>query len=169
MTKATFGSYIDYDETEKLARIYVSENDASPSIPLNVSLEDGSDVDLVEGESCEVSIWSNEYSDLGVYTPEECAEQGFGSVLPHKLIPSGTFPADPSKEREFTQNATIVFTAVVLEAEKTVDPEDDEPCYKLLLEAYGLTFSLLYFGHGPVEPGYVVDGTAWIYGKLKRA
>ncbi len=168
MTKAKFGFYKDYDEREKLARIYITVDDLPFSMPVNISLEDGSDMDLNEDENCEATIWSDEYRNLGILTPEECLQSGYKTTAPHSLIPSGTFPGNPKNNESFEQNATIIFTGVVVEAEKTVHSGEDDPKYKLLIEAYGLTFWLYYYGNDYVEPGYIADGMCWIYGKLKR-
>lgn len=169
MTHAKFGFYEDYDDDEKLARIYVSVDDLPFPIPVNISLEDGSDMDLNEDEICEGTIWSDEYWNLRILTPEECLQSGYQTTAPHSLIPSGTFPANPKDEETFKQNATVIFKGVVLEVKKTIDPGGNDPKYKLLIEAYGLTFWLYYYGDDDVEPGYIADGMCWIYGKLKRA
>lgn len=168
MTTAKFGFYEDYDETEKLARIYISIDDLPVPMPVNISLEDGSDMDLIKDEICEATIWSDEYWGLSVVTPEERLQSGYKTTTPHSLIPSGTFPAKPEDWETFKQNATICFTGVVTEADKTVDPGEEDPKYKLYIEAYGLTFWLYYYGDDDVEPGYIAEGTCWIYGKLRR-
>ena len=169
MTKAIFGKYIDYDEEEKLAHIYVK---ADMLMPLNISLEDGSDLDLIEKEQCVASIWSNEYYSLGVYTPQEWEKDG-GLPSPRKLIPSGTFPADsyknPNWEENFKQNATVIFSGTVIIAERTIDPVEEDPRWKLLIDCYGISFWLYYYEDELVEPGYIADGVAWLSGKLKRA
>ena len=144
MTKAKFGFYEDYDNIEKLARIYVTVDDLPFPMPVNISLEDGSDMDLNEDEYCEATIWSDEYWNLNILTPEERLQSGYRTTTPHSLIPSGTFSAKPEEEETFKQNATIIFRGVVLETVKTVDPGVDEPKCKLLIEAYGLSLWLYY-------------------------
>ena len=168
MTKAKFGFYMDYDETEKLARIYASKI----RMPINITLEEGSDLDLKEGDPCEVLIWSDEYESLSVSSLEEWGDPDAALNPPRMLIPSGTFAADftvnPDWKKTFRQNGTISFTGSVICAERIHSPKNDDPKWKLFIESFELSFWLYFFEDKHVEPGYIVDGEAWLSGKLKR-
>ena len=167
VTQASFGFYLDCGE-RKLARIYTE----TETIPLNLMLEEGSDLTLDTGDLCEADIWSNEYEDLWFSSPEEWGP-GTAENPPRSLIPSGTFAADfaedPNWEEHFIQNETILFTGSVIEAERIEKPGADDPKWRLLIESFELSFWLYYYGDTPIEPGYVVDGVAWLRGTLKRA
>lgn len=73
MAQASFGFYVDSGE-EKLARIY-----SKIYMPLNITLDEGSDLNLSEREPCEVDIWSNEYEELGIYSLEEWGDPNAAS------------------------------------------------------------------------------------------
>lgn len=162
-TYVSFVEYINCIETKRLARVKTPEYD----IPVNVSLEESSDPDLCEGQHCTVQLWSNEYS-ISIYSSvEEYRKDGTGWA-PISLVPSGTFPAD-LKRKDFKQNATIVFTGIVREAERTPLTEEDAPTWRLRIETLGFMFDLYYYGDKILEPGFVVDGVVWLYGTLKRA
>jgi len=167
MAQASFGFYVDSGE-EKLARIY-----SKIYMPLNITLDEGSDLNLSEREPCEVDIWSNEYEELGIYSLEEWGDPNAASNPPRRLIPCGTFAAnfaeDSNWEENFKQNGTIIFTGSVIEAERINNPKEGDPKWKLLVESFKLSFWLYYYGDSPIEPGYIVNGVAWLHGKLKRA
>ena len=89
-------------------------------------------------------------------------------MAPVSMIPIGTFPANPEQD-DFQQNAMILFTGFVREVERNPEPEDGAPFWKIRIETYGLVFDLYYFEDEPVEPGYLIHGRAWLYGRLHKS
>ena len=155
----TFGHYIDYDERETLARIYTEDE-----VPLNVSLDAGSDMDLKAEEPCSAAFWSNDY-EVSVYPSEEAyyqaAEQA-AQMASIAMIPMGTFSPEQ-------QTAAILFSGIVREVERNPEPQEGMPLWRLRIETYAFHFDLYYYQDEPVAPGYVIHGQAWLYGKVTRA
>ena len=163
MCKAVFDAYMKYDEDETLARVIVGEDE----VPLNISLLDGSDRDLAQGEACGAFLWSTDYEMTAYPTEEEYYEKDDSHMASVSMIPMGTFPAEPEQE-DFQQNAFILFSGIVREAERNPQPEEGAPLWRLQVETYALTFDLFSFEEEQILPGAVVHGHAWLYGKLKR-
>ena len=161
MNEAVFGEYMAYSGEETLARIYLGDE----KIPVNISLEEGSDPDLESGMICSAEIWSNEY-EIGVYSSEEEYEEEETGMATVSMIPMGTFPAD-EKQENFTQNAFVLFTGIVREVEPNPAPKEDDPLWRLRIETYALTFDLFYYENEPVEIGSVVEGQVWLRGTLR--
>ncbi len=162
MTTAVFRAYLDYDERERLARLELEDG-----IPLNISLDRGSDTDLREGERCTVRLWTNDYA-VDVYASEEEYRE---AALPTDLlsmIPTGTFPSDP-KDMYSGQAASILFSGIVREVVRNPAPKEGEPVCMLQVETYAMRFDLFSFEDDGIEPGFVLHGEAWIFGTLKRA
>ncbi len=162
MTKVTFSAYMDYDETETLARVMLEEG-----IPLNISILQGSDMDLREGEACEVSLWTNDY-EISVYDSEEEYSREEPNFAALSMIPAGTFLPDP-EENDSRQSAAILFSGIVREAERNPDPQEEDPNWRLAVETYGMDFDLFSYDEEAPAPGSILHGHAWIYGTLKRA
>ena len=162
MNKTVFGGYMEFSEEETLARVYMSDEE----IPVNISLEAGSDMDLKSGEQCDVLPWSDDY-EVSVYPSEEEYSKSGSHMATISMIPMGTFPADPEQE-DFKQNAFILFTGIVREVERNPEPEEGTPLWRLRIETYSFSFDLYYFEDEPIEPGFIVHGRAWLYGTLKR-
>lgn len=168
MNKAVFGCYMDYDEEETLARINLIE-DGGLEVPVNVSLDDESDMDIENGERCEAELWSNEY-EVSFYPSEEAYYKADTSQMAAiSMIPMGTFPASSEEEKDYKQNAMILFTGIVREVAVNPNRETDEPKYWLRIETFALTFDLYYYGTETVEPGFLVHGEVWLYGQINRA
>ena len=161
-TKVIFGSYIEYDEQETLARVNTLEDE----VPLNISLKDGSDMDLKENESCSVHLWTNDYA-IDIYSTEKEYNRQNIHMAPISMIPTGTFPANPD-EKDFKQNASILFSGIVKEIERNPDPREGAPIWRLGIETYPFYFDLFYYEDEPVVKGNLVHGRAWLYGTLKR-
>lgn len=161
MNKTVFGGYMEYSEEETLARIYLGDDE----VPVNISLDEVSDMDLENGVDCSVEIWSNDY-DVSIYPSEEEYEKSDTKMATISMIPMGTFPANPEQEG-FRQNAMVLFTGIVREVEQNPTPEEGTPLLRLRIETYSFTFDLFYFEDAPVEPGFIVHGRAWLYGILK--
>ena len=160
--KASFKAYMDYDERERLARLELEDG-----IPLNVSLDGGSDTDLREGEACTVRLWTNDYA-VDVYETEEAYREAEPRMDTLSMIPTGTFPSDP-EERNFRQTAAILFSGIVRGVVRNPEPKEGEPVCMLRIESCAIDFDLFYFGGEPLEPGSILHGEAWLYGTLKRA
>ncbi len=163
--EAYFGELITFDEEETLARLYFPND--GPDVPVNISLADVSDVDLREGETCEVRLWSDEYVDLAVCSDEEEYLRTDPKMAPVSMIPMGTFSIDP-EQTDFQQNAMIYFTGIVKEAWSFPELQEDDPTQRLRIETFALTFDLFYYGDEPVEPGSIVQATVWLYGRVNR-
>ena len=88
-------------------------------------------------------------------------------MAPISMIPMGTFSANP-EQKDFRQNAMILFTGIVREAERNPEPEEDAPVWRLRIETYALSFDLYYFEDELVQPGYLVHGQVWLYGAVRR-
>lgn len=161
-TKVIFSGYIEYDEQETLARVNTLEDE----VPLNISLKDGSDMDLMENESCSVHLWTNDYA-IDIYSTEKEYDRQKTHMAPISMIPTGTFPANPD-EKDFKQNASILFSGIVKEIERNPDPREGAPIWRLGIETYPFYFDLFYYEDEPVVKGNLVHGRAWLYGTLKR-
>ena len=94
-----FGNYMDYSENETLARVYVSTDDVR--VPVNISLDEGSDVTLREGDLCDAVLWSNDY-DVQIFASDEEYRKADTQMAPVSMIPMGTFPANPD-QKDFQQ------------------------------------------------------------------
>ena len=160
--KVTFSAYMEYDETESLARVILEEE-----VPLNISLLPGSDRDLREGEACEVSLWTNDY-EISVYDSEEEYSREEPHFAALSMIPVGTFLPGP-EQKDFRQSAAILFSGIVREAEHNPDPQEGAPNWRLAVETYGMDFDLFSYDEEAPGPGSILHGHAWIYGRLKRA
>ena len=161
MMSVTFRAYMDYDERERLARIELEDG-----IPLNVSLDGGSDADLREGESCSVRLWTNDYA-VDVFASEEEYRETENPMDTLSMIPTGTFPADPETPNS-RQSASILFSGIVRGVVRNPEPKEDEPLCMLRIETYGASFDLFFFGDEAPGTGSVINGEAWLYGTLKR-
>jgi len=159
-----FNSYLEYSEDEMLARVQVQTEDLP--VPVNISLDEGSDMNLEEGDSCEAALWSNEY-EVKIFSSDDEYRKAGTQMAPVSMIPIGTFPANPDQE-DFQQNAMIYFTGFAREVERNPNPEEGAPVWRIRVETYGLTFDLFYFEDEPVAPGYLVHGRAWLYGELHK-
>ena len=160
--KVIFGGFMQFDENETLARIYVTEDE----IPVNISVGNDSDTDLKNGEECTAFFWSDDY-EVSVFPSESDYEQLGTHMDTISMIPAGTFPADPGRE-DFKQNALILFTGIVKEVEGNPAPKEGDPLWRLRIETYGLSFDLYRYEDEPVAPGYIVHGQVWLYGVLKK-
>lgn len=159
-----FNSYLEYSEDEMLARVQVQTEDLP--VPVNISLDEGSDMNLEEGDSCEAALWSNEY-EVKIFSSDDEYRRAGTQMAPVSMIPIGTFPTNPDQE-DFQQNAMIYFTGFAREVERNPEPEEGAPVWRIRVETYGLTFDLFYFEDEPVAPGYLVHGRTWLYGALHR-
>lgn len=161
--KVSFGTYIDFAETETLARVYSVKDE----VPVNISLDDRSDMNLEAGDICEAKLYSTEY-EITIFPNEEEYRKSDINMAPVSMIPRGTFPADPT-QKIFRQNALIIFSGKVKEVEWNPRPKEDEPLMRMLIETYALTFNLFCYEDEPVEPGFIVHGTVWLNGELRKA
>ena len=157
-----FKRYIQYSEEETLAAVLASQD----MVPVNISLDEGSDMNLETGDECVAELWSNDY-EVSIYSNEEEYRAAGTNMAPISMIPMGTFPANPG-QKDFRQNAMILFTGIVREAERNPEPEEDAPVWRLRIETYALSFDLYYFEDELIQPGYLVHGQVWLYGALRR-
>ena len=160
-----FNSYLEYSEEETLARVQTPVEELL--VPINISLDEGANMDLKEGDLCSAALWSNDY-EVEIFSSEDEYRKSGTKMAPVSMIPIGTFPANPEQD-DFQQNAMILFTGFVREVERNPEPEDGAPFWKIRIETYGLVFDLYYFEDEPVEPGYLIHGRAWLYGRLHKS
>ncbi len=160
-----FNSYLEYSEEETLARVQTPVEELL--VPINISLDEGADMDLKEGDLCSAALWSNDY-EVEIFSSEDEYRQSGTQMAPVSMIPIGTFPANPEQD-DFRQNAMILFTGFVREVERNPEPEDGAPFWKIRIETYGLVFDLYYFEDEPIEPGYLLHGRVWMYGRLHKS
>lgn len=160
-----FNSYLEYSEDETLARVETPVEELL--VPINISLDEGADMDLKEGDLCSAALWSNDY-EVEIFSSEDEYRKSGTQMAPVSMIPIGTFSANPEQD-DFQQNAMILFTGFVREVERNPEPEDGAPFWKIRVETYGLVFDLYYFEDEPIEPGYLIHGRVWLYGRLHKS
>ena len=164
MDEMVFRGYMKYSEDETLAGLNVSKDE----VPVNISLDHGSDMDLAMGDACKAELWSNEY-EVNLYPSEEEYLKAETHMAPISMIPIGTFPIIPDNpDQIIQQNAWILFTGIVREVERNPEPEDGMPIWRIKIDTYALSFDLFYYEDENVEPGFLVHGRAWLYGTLSR-
>ena len=161
MTEMTFCWYADHEDG-RMARLATMEN----GIPVNIFAESGSDFDLREDENCCIEIFGvgsadNYYADL-----EEYNKAGL-SFAPVSMIPMGVFPAG-GNDVDFTESPHILFTGIVLDAEKDNEAEDDEPNYCVRVKTLDLELIFFCRFDGEISAGGIIHGVAWLYGDIRR-
>ena len=84
------------------------------------------------------------------------------------ICPLGTRQTNLNEE-DLKQNAFILFSGIIREAERNPAPKEGRPVWRLGIETYPFYFDLLYYKDEPVAPGNLVHGRAWLRGTMKRA
>lgn len=84
------------------------------------------------------------------------------------ICPLGTRQTNLNEE-DLKQNAFILFSGIIREAERNPAPKEGSPVWRLEIETYPFYFDLLYYKDEPVAPGNLVHGRAWLRGTMKRA
>ncbi len=163
MTKLTFHYFMNHDEG-KMARMTTSEG---MEIPVNIFIDNAADVeDFPEGPCC-VDICGVS-GDLKIYASEE----EFRAVEPRRdvtsMIPIGTFPAD-GDDKSFKQSPDVLLSGKVLDVGWDPDAGPDEPNCCLVIRTLEMEVNIYLRNNKPVEEGYIVCGSAWMFGGLLEA
>ena len=166
-TAFTYHGCTEYEDNRgsgHMARVETSEE----QIPVNIFMEPESDFSLREGDPCETDVYGVS-RDLKAYPTEEAYYNTSENKLAAKaLIPSGTFPFDPEANDTFKQSPWIIFSGKVLYAEKNPEPDGKAPDYFLAVETFDMTLLVYAACKDEIEEDYIVSGTAWIFGVLKK-
>ena len=160
MTKVRFYHFMRYEDG-KIANVDLSEEE----IPLNIFIDNAEELgDLAECDA-EIDIYGVS-GGVDVYkTEDEYYAQG-NNMAAQSMIPTGTFwVSDETKESG--PQPTILFSGIVKSVETDEEAAEDRPNYLLVIETYGMTFSLYMRHDGEIQAGDIVSGRAWIYGDLK--
>ena len=160
--KFIFRHYTDYEEG-KLARVETLESE----IPVNIHAEDNSDWKLRDGNVCEAEVFAVG-NDIAIYSSEMEYEKAGNRMATISMIPMGTFPADP-EDKNFKQNAHVLYTGKVLDVEKNEEAKADEPNYLLAVQTYELQFNLYAHYDGLIEEGNLIHGVAWLFADVIKA
>ncbi len=160
MSKMQFCYFMDYEDG-KMARMETAENE----IPVNIFIDNAADyADAGEGP-CEIQI-CGVGSDIEIYATEEEFEAAHPRLADISMIPAGTFSVN-SDDENFEESPHILFSGRVLDVERNPEAEADGPNCFILVETLEMEVSLYLRCDGPVEPGYIVYGVAWLFGDLQ--
>lgn len=162
MTKVIFKSFFNHED-ERMAHLGVFTDDGL-EIPVNISVGDATGQNLEEDSIYQASLWSDEYK-ISIYADKEeraAAGEGMGAV---SLIPIGTFPADHDWDN-FVPTGLVLFSGNVTDVRLNEETGEDEPTCFVDIQSYGFSFTLHYYGDEMIEEGYIITGTAWLYGDL---
>ncbi len=161
MTELTFKGFMAYEDG-KIACVETTDEE----IPVNIFIDNAEEFeDMQEDSPCAVEI-CGVGSGIKVYASEEDYFMGEGKrMAPVSMIPMGTFPADGDWEN-FEQSPHILFSGRVLGVAWNPSAEPDDANCDIVVETFGFTFNLYLRYEGPVEPGNIVCGIAWLYGDM---
>lgn len=157
-----FSDYNDGDESGKLASL---ETAGEYNVPVNVYAEDKTDFTLLPGEACTAEVIGIG-SGIQAYESEEAYLDSWEHAAPVSLIPIGTFSHDGKSD--FEQSPDILFTGKVVETEIDPDAEPHEPNFRIVVETLDMTLTVYARYNGKIEPGYTVQGHAWLFGDVTR-
>ena len=146
-----------------LARLETEELE----VPFNVLVEDGSDLDLQEEDSCYAELYGTASDNMEVWPTEEALYANGCNMAVPSMIPVGTFPR--TWEEPFFQNPWILFVGTVLEVETAPEASSEQSNYCLLVETLEMTLHLSLHYDGPIKPGDILYGTARLSGRITRA
>ena len=164
MSRFYFCNYIDYEDG-KMAHVSTVEENELDEIPLNIHIDNADQITDMKHCQCDIDVSGVTY-DLEVYPSSEAyAEAGTG-YAEKCLIPIGTFSVSEDKG-SFTPTAHIFFSGRVLEVRWNPDCGPDEPNCCIRVATLGFEFSLYLEYHGEIGEGYIVSGTAWLFGKIE--
>ena len=162
-TMFIFHSYVPYDD--KNDHGFLAAMETTDGIPVNVFAEPGSSNDLQDGDTCEVLVYGV-CSDLTVYTSEEQYRAADTPLDVIAMIPAGTFSPDP-ENTDFKQSPWIIYSGKIIQAQKLEAEDERRPNYFIVVETLGMTIGAYTHFNDEIEPGYVVHGTAWLYGVIE--
>ncbi len=163
MNEFVFRYFADCEDGE-MARLETAEF----GIPVNVFAEDGTDFDLLDGEACKAELFGVGSRDTEIYPNEVAFEKSGSNMAVPSMIPAGTFPANDEAE-DFEESPWIIYVGTVKEVDTDPEANENQPNYCLTVETLEMTLQLYLHYDGPIEPGYILHGTAWLFGPVTRA
>lgn len=159
MTEFVFCGFSDYEDG-KIARLETKET----GIPINVYAEEGTDFSLTKGERCKVDIVAVG-SNIKIYKNEEDYKKTGTPFAPISLIPTGTFPGSQCY-KDFEENAYVLFSGKILEAEMNPEPDEDGPNCCALVETLEMSIRVYFRTSEPDKFGGIISGNAWLFGDI---
>ena len=163
MTDFVFHSFFECEDG-RAARLET----AKMGIPVNVFAEEDTDFDLRDGEACKAELFSVGSQDTGVYPDEAAFEKSGSNMAVLSMIPAGTFPAMDGAEG-FEESPWIIYVGTVKEVDTDPEAGPDQPNYCLTVETLEMTVTVYLHYDGPIEPGYILHGTAWLFADVTSA
>ncbi len=161
MSKFYFYDYIDYEDG-KMAHVCTTDIN---EIPLNIHIDNDDEYPNPKYCECEIDV-AGVTGEINVYKSSEAyydAGTGFADM---SLIPAGTFSVSENADK-FRPSADIIFSGQVLDVQWNPSSGPDEPNCCIRVATLGFEFSLYLEYHGEIKKGYIVSGTAWLFGEIK--
>ena len=160
MSKFFFYDYIDYEEG-RMAHVCTTDMN---EIPLNIHIDNDDEFPDLKDRECEINV-AGVTGDIQVYPEAKAFYEAGTGFYEKSLIPVGTFSV-PGNEDTFRPSADVIFTGQVLDVQWNPDSEPGEPNCCILIETLGFEFSLFLEYDGEIEKGYIVSGSAWLFGEI---
>ncbi len=162
-------TFMKYMKTEagSLARV-----ETSSRAPLNVELDQNSEMDSKQGTRCELDIRA--YSgDFMIFQREDefrvYAEKQYHISGTEVVMPIGTYiPKTGWTEDDSWQKPTIAFSGVVQGGAYYSNAKEDSPNYSLEIKTFDMVFDFKVRYDGKVMIGDYVCGRAWLYVTMKH-
>lgn len=161
MNKLKFCYFMDYDDG-KMARMQTT---GDTEIPVNIYIDNAEDIPEDFDDFCYMDICAIG-SDVRIYSSEEEYRTDGSKMAVISMIPMGTFPANPD-DKNFQESPHILFTGEVLDVEWNPEAKPDEPNCCVYVKTLELCIDLYLRYDKPVEKGFIVHGTAWLYGDIQ--
>lgn len=161
MNKLKFCFFIDCED-ETMARMLTT---GEHEIPFNLFVESPSGNPEPPKDDCYIDICGIGDS-VEIYASAEEYQANNPTMAEISMIPMGSFALDPEDEG-LAQSSLILFSGKVLDVEwNPPDADPDEVNCCALIETLGLFINLFFQCDKPLEKGYIVHGTAWLYSDL---
>ena len=161
MSKFYFHSFCDYRDDEKLAELNTTDG---LEIPMLICIDNYAEVaDMKEGY-CYIDVMGIG-KNVEVYPTIEafkCSHEGVHYI---SMIPIGSFSLKEDDE-DFEKSPRILFSGILRAFERNVSAEEDEPNVCLTVETLEFTVNFLTHYDGDLDVGYIVCGSAFLYGDL---
>lgn len=140
-------------------------------VPINIHLEEGSDLNLKEGTLCKVDLNASAYM-LNHYDNEQEFINAKNDMNSRSIIPWGISPLAPD-DSSCSQSPLIIFSGKVTILQYRDDPNHENAInLRFFVESYELNF-WLYWRNMPstiwLHDGMCLQGVAWLYGTVKSA
>ncbi len=177
MSKFKFCYYTECDG-DQMARLKTIDME----IPLNVLADEDSDMELREGDVCDVEVNGFCASDeTYYYETEEDFLKTDTKMDSKSLIPMGVFPAadvqcdiDCDVECDINcpeeEDASVLLTGKITEVERDTEFSDDgEEIYQIKLDTLEMNVTLFLDADYEIKTGGIIRGTAMLFGDIKKA